>query len=130
MLGDSKSAQPSKLEWMVRHWFTAILIHSFIQQMPIGSLLGGRHFASPGDTAQNKTMSLCSKGLDSASRAQGGSGLRVRTRGYESREGEGGKGRSQVRPSRRNKNGQEPDPAPRAHLQKRKARKAEPRKLS
>lgn len=70
---------------------TALERHSFIHQMLIGSLLGGRPFAGPGDTAQNKTKSfwsLCSNGLDSACRAQGGPGLHVRNKACSSGDGE------------------------------------------
>ena len=49
----------------------------------------------------------------------------MRTRGWES---EGGKGRSQVRPSRRYKRKQNLDPALRAPMHKRKIKKAELRK--
>lgn len=100
---------------------TALKGPSFIHQRLIGSLLGGRPFAGPGGTAQNKTKSFwsfCSNGLDSACRAQGGPGLHVSNKACSSGDGEGGKGRSQVgsawalcqTPSRRNEDEQDPGP--------------------
>lgn len=112
---------------------TALEHHSLVHQMLIGSLLGGRPFAGPGDTAQNKTKSfwsLCSNGLDSAGRAQGGPGPHVRNKACSSGDGEGGKGKSQVgsawamcqTPSRRNEHEQDPGPVLKGLTRKRQTR--------
>ena len=79
----------------------------------MGSFRGAGTLLALGIQCRMRKRTKSSMGLDSASSAQGGPGLRVRTRGWES---EGGKGRSQVRPSRRYKRKQNLDPALRAQL--------------
>ena len=101
------------------------VIHPFIQQTLMGSFRGAGTLLALGIQCRMRKRTKSSMGLDSASSAQGGPGLRVRTRGWES---EGGKGRSQVRPSRRYKRKQNLDPALRAPMHKRKIKKAELRK--
>ena len=91
----------------------------------MGSFLGAGTLLALGIQRRMRKRTKSSMGLDSASSAQGGPGLRVRTGGWES---EGGKGRSQVRPIRRYKRKQNLDPAPRAPMHKRKIKKAELKK--